>query len=258
MVPAPCSAAMLCACAKASPISLRLTSRKAGGRSRLGANGARMRTSSDIDTPVLLSCHNYSLARPVARDCHRRRPGDCMADRRKIVVCSCEGTIALDTEAVRRGCPDAAVDTARQLCRGELDQFRAAAASGGPVTIACTQEAPLFSETAGEIEGAPGAEIAFANIREAAGWSREGAAAGPKMAALIAAAAEPMPETPVVSLESEGTALVYGGDERAIEAARLLKDRLDVTVLLSRPGELMPPRTTEFPVLKGTIRSAQG
>ena len=181
-----------------------------------------------------------------------------MADRRKIVLCSCEGTIALDTEALRRGCPDAAVDTARQLCRGELDKFRAAAAGGESMTVACTQEAPLFSETAGEIEGAAPVEMAFANIREAAGWSKEGAAAGPKMAALIAAAAEPMPETPVVSLESEGTALVYGRDERAIEAARLLKDRLDVTVLLSRPGELTPPRTTEFPVLKGTIRSAKG
>src|SRR5262249_15073531 len=136
--------------------------------------------------------------------------------------------------------------------------FRAAAAGGESMTVACTQEAPLFSETAGEIEGAAPVEMAFANIREAAGWSKEGAAAGPKMAALIAAAAEPMPETPVVSLESEGTALVYGRDERAIEAARLLKDRLDVTVLLSRPGELTPPRTTEFPVLKGTIRSAKG
>src|SRR5215831_13877949 len=207
---------MLCACAKASPISLRLTSRKAGGRSRLGTNGARMRTSSDIDTPVLLNCHNYSLAPPVARDCCRPWPGDCMSDRRKIVLCSCEGTIALDTEALRRGCPDAAVDTARQLCRGELDKFRAAAAGGESMTVACTQEAPLFSETAGEIEGAAPVEMAFANIREAAGWSKEGAAAGPKMAALIAAAAEPMPETPVVSLESEGTALVYGRDERAI------------------------------------------
>jgi ferredoxin len=181
-----------------------------------------------------------------------------MSDQRKIFLCSCEGTIALDAEGVRRACPGATVDTARQLCRAEVDKFRTAAATGEAMTVACTQEAPLFSETAGEIESAAGAEIAFANIREAAGWSTEGAAAGPKMAALIAAVAEPLPETPVISLESEGTALVYGRDERAIEAARLLKDRLDVTVLLSRPGELPPPRTTEFPVLKGTIRSAKG
>src|SRR5262249_15569766 len=182
---------MLCACAKASPISLRLTSRKAGGRSRSGANGARMRTSSDIDTPVLLNCHNYSLAPPVARDCCRPRPGDCMADRRKIVVCSCEGTIALDTEAVRRGCPDAAVGTARQLCRGELDQFRAAAASGGPVTVACTQEAPLFSETAGEIEGAAGGGHAVAQIFGGGGGVGEGGGPRPQQGGPGSAARAP-------------------------------------------------------------------
>jgi ferredoxin len=187
-----------------------------------------------------------------------------MAEPRKIVLCSCEGTIALDADAVHRGCPGASIETAHQLCRAELEKFRAAAAAGGATTIACTQEAPLFSETAGELgaagtaAGAEAAEIAFANIRETAGWSSEGAAAGPKMAALLTAAAEPMPATPLVSLESEGTALVYGRDERAIEAARLLADRLDVTVLLSRPGPVQPPKTTEFPIAKGTIRSAKG
>ncbi len=187
-----------------------------------------------------------------------------MADSRKIVLCSCEGTIALDADAVHRGCPGASIETAHQLCRAELEKFRAAAAGGGAMTIACTQEAPLFSEAAGELGaagaagGAEAAEIAFANIRETAGWSSEGAAAGPKMAALVAAAAEPMPATPLLSLESQGTALVYGRDERAIEAARLLADRLDVTVLLSRPGAVPPPKTTEFPIAKGTIRSAKG
>src|SRR6266480_4763106 len=109
-----------------------------------------------------------------------------MSDQRKIVLCSCEGTIALDAEAVRLACPGATVETARQLCRAEIEKFRAAAASGGAMTVACTQEAPLFSEAADELAGAGAAEIAFANIREMAGWSTEGAAAGPKMAALLA------------------------------------------------------------------------
>src|ERR1700674_2106724 len=98
-----------------------------------------------------------------------------MADSRKTGLCSCEGTIALDTDAVRRGCPGAALETANQLCRAELEKFRAAGAAGGAMTIACTQEAPLFPEAAGELEAAAGAaEIAFANIREMAGWSSEG------------------------------------------------------------------------------------
>jgi ferredoxin len=78
------------------------------------------------------------------------------------------------------------------------------------------------------------------------------------MAALLAAAAEPLPEVPFVSLSSEGVVLIYGRDERAIEAGKLLADHLDVTVLVSRPYELAPPRVSEFPVVKGTIRSAKG
>ena len=60
------------------------------------------------------------------------------------------------------------------------------------LTVGCTQEAPLFSEVAGERAGA----ISFVNVRETAGWSTDAAKAGPKMAALLAAAAEPMPDIP--------------------------------------------------------------
>ena len=122
------------------------------------------------------------------------------------------------------------------------------------MTIACTQEAPLFSEIAGE-QG--GADVAFANIRETAGWSSEGSKAGPKIAALLAAAAEPMPETALVSLTAKASSSIYGRDEQAIEAGRLLENRLDVTVLLTRPRDVAPPLVTEFPVVKGTIRSAK-
>ena len=80
----------------------------------------------------------------------------------------------------------------------------------------------------------------------------------PNVAALHAAAAEPVPPTPFVTLNSEGVILVYGRDERAIEAAKLLEHRLDVTVLLSRPGEVSPPRASDFPIVKGTIRAAKG
>ena len=158
----------------------------------------------------------------------------------------------LDAETVRRACRGAEVKTANQLCRAELEKFRTAAASG-PLVVGCTQEAPLFGETAG-----PDADLAFVNVRETAGWSEQAADAGPKMAALLAAAAEPDPETPFVSLTSEGVVLIYGRDDKAIEAGMLLKEHLDVTVLLSRPGEVAPPRVNDFPVAKGTIRSATG
>ena len=78
------------------------------------------------------------------------------------------------------------------------------------------------------------------------------------MAALLAAAAEPAPEIPFVSFSSEGVILIYGCDEQSIEAANLLKDHLDVTVLIRPPADVTPPRVTDFPVVKGMIRSAKG
>lgn len=160
----------------------------------------------------------------------------------------------LDPAAIARGCA-ADITQVNQLCGLELDRFKQALASGSPITIACTQEAPLFREVA---ESSPQAQLTFVNIRETGGWSKDAAAAGPKAAALIAAAGEDMPPISLVTLESTGVVLIYGRDEVAIEAAQRLADRLDITVLLSRPGDVTPRRTNEFPVLKGTIRNARG
>src|SRR5918994_5430529 len=177
-----------------------------------------------------------------------------MADKRTVLVCSCEKTMPLDADAIGRGCRGAQVQTANQLCRAEIERFRAAVAEGGALTVGCTQEAPLFSEVAGDTATA----ISFANVRETAGWSADAKSAGPKMAALLAVAAEPLPDIPFVPLSSEGVALIYGTDERAIEAGKLLADHLDITVLISRPKSLAAPRVTEFPVVKGTIKSIKG
>ena len=162
----------------------------------------------------------------------------------------------LDANAVRRGCRGAKVEAAGQLCRAELERFRTALAAGEPLVIGCTQEAPLFVETAQD--GKKSATVAFVNVRETAGWSSQAADAGPKMAALLALAGEAAPEVPRVTLDSEGVIMVYGRDEQAIEAADLLKEHLDVTVMITRPSGLVPRRVSEFPVVKGTVRAAKG
>src|SRR6516164_54136 len=159
-----------------------------------------------------------------------------MSDRRTLLVCSCEDTMPLDAAAFARGCSKADIVRGRQLCRAELERVRELVASGAPITIGCTQEAPLFREIAAEGAG----DMNFANIRESAGWSAEAQNAGPKMAALMAAAAVAMPEVPFAHLKSAGVTLAYGRDERAIEAAGLLKEHLDVTLLIARPGDLAP------------------
>jgi ferredoxin len=162
--------------------------------------------------------------------------------------------MSLDAQAIRRGRAGSEISTCRHLCRTEIEQFHAALKSGEALTIACTQEAPLFSELADEQSD----RLSFVNVRETAGWAAEGAKAGPKMAALLAAAAEPAPDFPLVSLSSDGVILIYGRDERAIEAGTLLADHLDITVLITKPGPLEPPRTTMFPIVKGTISAAAG
>lgn len=175
---------------------------------------------------------------------------------RTLMVCSCEDTMPLDGTALRRGCQGAQISEHRHLCRSQVERFRAMLGQSEAITVACTQEAPLFEEVAADLDYA--GDLRFANIREAAGWSSEAKAAGPKMAALLAAASEPMPPASFTTLTSKGVALIYGRDEVAIGLAQRLTEHLDVTVLLSRPGEIAPPRSDDFPVLKGTIAQASG
>ncbi len=177
---------------------------------------------------------------------------------RKILICSCEDTMPLDADAVRKVCRGSDVVAGRHLCRAELARVQNALKGAEAITIACTQEAPLFRELASETGDAEGAQLSFVNIRETAGWSKDAGEAGPKMAALIAAAMEPAPEPTAVGFTSSGTTVIYGHDDQAAEAARLLKDHLNVTVLLKPPADVLPQRVTEFALAKGTIRSARG
>ncbi|MCJ2037328.1 4Fe-4S binding protein [Methylobacterium sp. J-068] len=161
----------------------------------------------------------------------------------------------VDADIIGRGCAGR-VKTADQLCGRELDRFREALGTGAPVTVSCTLQSPLFDEVASDL----GADerVSYAKIRETAGWSSEAMAAGPKMAALIAACAEPLPDAATVPIESGGVALVYGRDDTAIEAGRRLAEHLDVTVLLTGSEAVEPPQRNDFPVVKGTIASARG
>src|SRR5262244_2018588 len=150
-----------------------------------------------------------------------------MTDQKQTVfLCSCEDTMKVDAGTVRRGCRDAKVETARQLCRAELARFRAGLASGAPLIVGCTQESPLFSEV--NADSNTQTKLSFVNLRETAGWSSQANEAGPKIVALIAAAAEPTPAVPMVTLNSDGVIMIYGRDAQVIEAADLLKDHLDV------------------------------
>ncbi len=71
-----------------------------------------------------------------------------------LLICSCEKTMPLDAQAIGRGCA-AAITQANQLCGLELERFKQALADGAPITVACTQEAPLFRELAENFPASP-------------------------------------------------------------------------------------------------------
>ncbi len=162
----------------------------------------------------------------------------------------------VDGEAIGKALALDDIPVHRQLCRGDISAFEKALNGGEELLVACTQEAPLFREVVEEDN--PQASVSFVNIRENAGWSHEAKAATPKIAALLAAAAVEAEPTPLVALGSQGVCLVYGTDERAVEAAKQLAGRLEVTVLLSQPGEILPPRSMDVPIFKGTVVQAKG
>ena len=161
----------------------------------------------------------------------------------------------LDAGRVAKGCGSAQIKTANHLCGPDLALFQTMAASGN-VTVACTAQRPLFEEIAED--NSLGAVLTFANVRETAGWSTDAANAAPKMAAILAAAAIPVPPTTAVTFDSDGVALIYGPGQIALDAAATLKDRLDITVLMSDAGEVVPPAVLEFPIRRGRIKTVKG
>ena len=176
---------------------------------------------------------------------------------RTVLACTCRGTMDIEAGPLARACGAAGTEIAHELCRSEIGRFQAAVAEGGPVLVACTQEAPTFRRVQADAGGT--GTLGFVNIREAAGWSSEAKRALPKMAALIAAATlGPDAERGEVALKSDGVTVVYGTDERALDAAEQLKNRLDLTVILTGAAAVTPPRFADYPVVRGTISRATG
>lgn len=144
------------------------------------------------------------------------------------------------------------------LCRRDAGAFQRAIRSGDDVVVACTQERRLFADLGQQTEGAV-SPIRFVNIRETGGWSQDADKAGPKIAALLAAARLPDPApVPTVTYKSTGRLLIIGPLDDAERAAALVADVLDVTVFTQGPGQAGGSQARRFPVLGGRITGLQG
>ncbi len=170
-----------------------------------------------------------------------------------VLTCTCRGTMPYDRVALGAAC--GAPPAAHELCRADIGQFRAALGAHS-VMVTCTQEAPAFRDEAAGHDG----QLDFVNIREAAGWSDEAEAALPKISALVAQAISlaGMPQAASVTQKSDGVTLIYGRDDVALEAAEQLCEQLDITVLLTGGAPVLPPAGAEYPVVRGTVRTARG
>lgn len=193
---------------------------------------------------------------------------------KEVLVCNCEGTMDIDGKALAKACQGSdkkgggkkaeELSVASHLCRTQIEEFQRLAGQGSELLVACTQEAPLFLETLDEIgEDAPAAQ--FINIREKAGWSKDASGKSPrktdmtaKMAALLAEAALDLEAATSVTMISGGVLLVIGNDDRALEAAKKVASRLDVTVVLEPGSGVQPPALMDVPVFTGRVTQAEG
>lgn len=179
------------------------------------------------------------------------------ADGRKILLCNCERTMALDGKKIAAALgAEGEPAVFSHLCRAQIDGFSAALDEAEPLLVACTQEAPLFRELAGERNRDH--PLDFVNIRERAGWCGKGADANPKIAALLAEAAITVKPAGMRTIASDGSCLVYGSGQAALDVARRLAGRLDVSLLLVDPQDALPPSVAELPVYRGRIVRASG
>ena len=176
---------------------------------------------------------------------------------RTLKVCNCNRTMKIDARGLAKALNlDEPITVHAELCRKDVQAF-AAALGGDDCIVACTQEATLFGELAST--SGTTSRIKFINVREAGGWSAEGAQAMPKIAALLAAAELPEPE-PLASIafQSAGELLIIGPAAAAIPWAERLAGDLAVNVLITdaRAGEL--PLDRRYPIWSGSAVRASG
>ena len=155
---------------------------------------------------------------------------------KSLLVCDCLGSQELDAGALGKATGLACGACHSSLCTDQI-HIAAKAIAAGDLMIACQQEAHRFAELAGELD-AP--LPTFVDLRDRAGWSDDAGATLPKMAALIADAdlAQPVPNS--LDVVSQGTCLIIGKTDIALDAAEKLADALAVTVLLEPGSDVVP------------------
>ncbi len=173
-----------------------------------------------------------------------------------VLLCTCEGSLPIQTRKLANALGTTESNIPNQLCRAHSGIYEKALKDNKSLLVACTQEAPMFEEI--RISSKSQASVSYVNIRETAGWGHEGKKASAKIAALLAEACLDSPNVKTVSMVSEGRTLVYGNSQIAFDVAQQLAERLDVTLILDCKTRIAPHAETSFAVLGGNIQRVQG
>ncbi len=174
---------------------------------------------------------------------------------KRLILCDCSGSQSLDPAGIEAATGLACSKVHSALCTTQVEAAATALAESDAI-FCCGQEGRFFTELAAEIGvDAP----LFLDLRDRAGWSREGQNASqtlPKMSALVAEAQLTTPPAKSLDITSEGLCLILGPEDVALAAAEKLQEILGVTVLLS--GTEAPPLSRGFDAIQGRLRSARG
>ena len=174
------------------------------------------------------------------------------------LICDCNQTMPLEpktlgTALARERCPST------RRCAGA--RRRPSSVPSSPATTWWWPARRRSACSANWPQQTPGATspIRFVNIRETGGWSRDASDRHAEDRGAAGAARLPEPEpVATVTLPSQGRLLIVGALDEAEQAAALLADTLDVTILSSGPGALGGAQERRYPVIAGRIDSLEG
>ncbi len=173
---------------------------------------------------------------------------------RSLILCDCLGSQTIDAKAIEAATGLRCSKVHSSLCTSQAQLASGEIAKGDRI-IACAQEQALFEDMA---EAAGVAPPLCVDLRDRAGWARDGARSGPKMAALVADALLSPPQVMMVDLHSDGRCLVMGAPEVALPVAEQLAPLLAVSVLVEDIDPADIPLDRRFDLVVGQVKRASG
>ena len=171
---------------------------------------------------------------------------------KRLVLCSCEGSQAIDAQALAQATGFSCSKVYSSLCYSQQDSA-AKELSHENVLIACGQEIDFFQDLAEELEAN---EPDFIDLRDRAGWSVDEKSKTPKMVALLADAQMDLNQQKSLDVISHGACFIFGEPEAVLRAAESLKDQLALTLLFENLDDA--PDDRSFDVMLGSLRKVSG